>query len=71
MSNRVIFSLAQDPENRNRNQYASYSGPPSPLAEALTHRDYSRWRSRLVDQWLVYAEAEGFVAAAQSGEVAL
>lgn len=70
MSNRVNFSLAQDPENRTRNQYTSYFGPPSPLVEALTHRDYCQRRSRLVNQWLVYADSEGFVAAAQFGEVA-
>lgn len=42
-----------------------YHGPPDPLLEKLTERGYSRHRSRLVDRWVAYGDAEGFF-----GEVA-
>jgi hypothetical protein len=40
---------------------AHYSGPATdPAIEALTRRAYTRRRSRLVDRWIQYADAEGF-----------
>lgn len=40
---------------------AHYSGPATdPQIEALTRRAYTRRRSRLVDRWIQYADAEGF-----------
>jgi hypothetical protein len=47
--------------NRNfNNTSGSYSGPPNPQLEALTHRAYTTHRSRLLDRWVEYADAEGF-----------
>jgi|GEM_PF-2213469 len=37
-----------------------YCGGVTPLLEQLTDREWTPQRSRLVDQWLVYADAEGF-----------
>ena len=42
----------------------AFSGPTTPLLEELTRRPYTRHRSRLVDRWIAYADAEGFIAAA-------
>jgi hypothetical protein len=36
------------------------SAASNPQVEALTHRRYSRRRSRMVDRWLAYADCEGF-----------
>jgi hypothetical protein len=45
-----------------------YTGPASdPAIERLTLRAYSRRRSRIVDHWLLYADAEGLLG--QAGEV--
>jgi hypothetical protein len=38
-----------------------YTGAATdPQVEGLTHRGYTRRRSRLVDRWLQYADCEGF-----------
>ena len=44
-------------------QPGHYTGAgTAPAIEALTRRAYSRRRSRLVDRWVAYADAEGFTS---------
>jgi hypothetical protein len=45
-----------------------YTGPATdPQVEGLTHRGYNRRRSRIVDRWLAYADAEGFTGGGGQG----
>lgn len=57
--NNILTSDGETVKPSRSERYA-YSGSPDPGLERLVDRRYSLRRSRLVDCWLQYADAEGF-----------
>ena len=63
-----LFANATIPHRETVDCPCPYTGPATdPQVEALTHRGYNRRRSRIVDRWLVYADAEGFTGGGGQG----